>query len=1655
MTKRAFKLLTVVLLTALNISVLAQAPNISYTPSSYVYTAGTTITNITPGNTGGAVPADYYGNVTNIAGGNLVAGHTDATGGSARFSDPESVAVDQLTGNIYITDFNYNCIRKMTPAGVVTTFAGRPITGTSNTPNDGTGTAANFNGPNGIIINSSNTILYVTDNFAIRQIVIATAAVTTLAGNGTTSGSTNATGTAASFNVPVGMALNTLGTILYIADWKNNEIRQLNLATNAVTTFAGSTTAGYTNGSTGATSAYNSPYWLGYDASGNFLLVDKANNVVRSVNSSTGATTNFVGSTSGTSGYADATGTSAMFNFPKCIVKDGAGNYYVSDNLNNRVRKITPAGVVTTLAGSGTAGNTAGVGTAASFNGPFGLGMENSTSESGYIYCVDQTSNTIRKISINGYLISPTLPAGLSFDNTTGTISGTPTTPQALTTYTVTAYNYYGSSSCTISITINPVAPTVLALVQCGSTGTLTASGGSPTGGTYNWYSASSGGTLLQSSTSASYIVAATGTYYVSYTVNGATSATRTAGSATINPIVSTPITGSEVMYPFSGNIASANAVDDVSGNNDPLIPYPTAATGPTLSADRYSAASCAYTFDGSTQYLATTKSFINPTTFTLSLWFKTTTTSGGKLIGFDQYQTTSGQFDRHIYMTNSGQLIFGIYNSGTQTITSPISYNDGYWHHVVVTLSSTAGSVLYVDGISVASSATMTVPEPHNGYWRIGYDNLSGWPSAPTSYYFAGQIDDVSIYDRALSAAEVSTSHNLNLMGNVASCPGNSVTFQAQPINGATYSWTDGTNTVTGNPATFSSSIIGNYTLTVTGGPGGCSSTAVVSCGSGDIYTWTGATSTDPTIATNWNYTTQNISNQVPPFDGTASIVIPTGLTNYPVLTASESVFSLTLGNNATFTLGGFTLSVGCNIYNNATGSQVLYGSNSSSGITWNGSVSNQYFYGSTTAGSGQTGNMTINNSAAGTVNISSGVLDVYNTVTLTKGNLKIAASPVVFTLKSTSTLTASVAAIPSSYSVTGNVTAERYITGGGGHRTYRLISSPVYNATISSTYNVYSLNYVQNSVWLTGSSGGGFDKTGNPTLYLYREDQIPSNATFTSGNFWGISAINNSPSYNYYLNNGSTVYNIPVGNGVMFFFRGNKASASLATETQTSYTTPVAVALSTTGTLTQGQVVIRNWYTPNSTNIAYSGSGSGAGTNSTVRGFNLVGNPYASSIDWSKFSNSSSAAAIYGVNVGPSIWTFDPTTKNYATYNATTNISTGNGGKIIASGQGFFVQATTSTPTAPSLTFQEAAKTSTQPTAGSTLLMSTHSTLATLQQSAYNSYLRLKMVTDSVNYSDVVIGFNSTSNTKFNPLEDSRFVWGMGTPESVAAVSADSINASAKWVPLPKSNLSQVVKLYVWAQASGTYTFNRTDFNSIPAIYDVWLMDGYKKDSLDLRNNTTYSFDVNPSDTSTYGNNRFTVVIRENPARSIHLLNFTAAKASIGSQVTWTTENEQNYTAFTVERSTDGGKTFNVLGGFQSDSLGTYSFLDKNPLNGANMYRLKIEDLNGSITYSGIVTLMYGNGATLVKTGIVIYPNPAKSTLNLSIAPGFSGTSTTPPTYNIKVTNILGSIIKQTTTLQTWQTDVSALMPGTYVIQVTHNNGGTVDGEGTFIKL
>ena len=155
--------------------------------------------------------------------------------------------------------------------------------------------------------------------------------------------------------------------------------------------------------------------------------------------------------------------------------------------------------------------------------------------------------------------------------------------------------------------------------------------------------------------------------------------------------------------------------------------------------------------FDGTNDVVASANTFTNPSVFTQELWFKTSTTVGGKLIGFGSSQTAlSGSYDRHVYMLNTGQLRFGTYTGVENVVTSPSAYNDGKWHHMVAE-QGPGGMKLFVDAQLVGENP-QTGAQNYTGYWRVGGDRV--WAGA-SSNYFAGQIDEVAVYSRILSADE------------------------------------------------------------------------------------------------------------------------------------------------------------------------------------------------------------------------------------------------------------------------------------------------------------------------------------------------------------------------------------------------------------------------------------------------------------------------------------------------------------------------------------------------------------------------------------------------------------------------------------------------------------------------------------------------------------------------------------------------------------------------------------------------------------------------------------------------------------------------------------------------------------------------------------
>ncbi|MEO7016911.1 MAG: signal peptidase I [Leifsonia sp.] len=159
----------------------------------------------------------------------------------------------------------------------------------------------------------------------------------------------------------------------------------------------------------------------------------------------------------------------------------------------------------------------------------------------------------------------------------------------------------------------------------------------------------------------------------------------------------------------------------------------------------------------GAATGITTSNAVARPSVFTAEIWFKTTTITGGLMLGmFDSITTSTGQRDPVIYMENSGQITFGMWDgSKTHTVVSPSAFNNGAWHLLDATYSASIGLTLFIDGSSVGglSGAAANV---YTGYWRFGYGNVSSWPNNPTSTGFTGSVADAAIYAQSLTAQQV-----------------------------------------------------------------------------------------------------------------------------------------------------------------------------------------------------------------------------------------------------------------------------------------------------------------------------------------------------------------------------------------------------------------------------------------------------------------------------------------------------------------------------------------------------------------------------------------------------------------------------------------------------------------------------------------------------------------------------------------------------------------------------------------------------------------------------------------------------------------------------------------------------------------------------------
>jgi hypothetical protein len=317
--------------------------------------------------------------------GSGAAGAKDGVGMAAQLNRPHGMAI-AADGTVYVSDRGNHQIRSVSPEGATRTIAGSPPQGFV----DGTGAAARFFDPVAVAVDKAGNV-YVADrnNHRVRKIS-PSGVVTTLAGTGE-AGFTDGPVSTARFNQPYGVALDATERTLYVADYLNHAIRKIDLSSGTVGTLGGNGSAGNADGN-GANARFNQPYNVKMDGAGNLWVPDQLNHCIRKVTPG-GNVTTVAGN--GKEGYADGSGASAQFSNPTGLTPTLDGSVIVADRNNHRVRRIAPDGTVTTLAGDGKPGYADGPLAGTQFNRPIDVVQDRRTQQ---LYVSEESSHTIRRI---------------------------------------------------------------------------------------------------------------------------------------------------------------------------------------------------------------------------------------------------------------------------------------------------------------------------------------------------------------------------------------------------------------------------------------------------------------------------------------------------------------------------------------------------------------------------------------------------------------------------------------------------------------------------------------------------------------------------------------------------------------------------------------------------------------------------------------------------------------------------------------------------------------------------------------------------------------------------------------------------------------------------------------------------------------------------------------------------------------------------------------------------------------------------------------------------------------------------------------------------------------------------------------------------------
>lgn len=701
--------------------------------------------------------------VTTLAGTAGTRQDTDGTGATARFFGPAGLVFD-ASGNLIVADSCNNLIRKVTVAGTVTTFIGTPINPPTVSSNighsDGTGAGASFQmgswqsstgapfdpptfaNPGSVTVgkdSAGNLYIADTSNLLIRKITPA-GVVTTIAGQWGVYGSNDGPGGSAAFVAPGGTAVDSSGNI-FVTDSGNDTIRKIT-PSGDVTTFAGVAKAPGSADGTGTAARFLGPQGIAVDSANNLYVTDTGNHTIRKI--TPGGVVTTIAGAAGQSGSADGSGTQARFNGPLGIAVDASGNVFVADTKNHTIRKISPAGTVTTIAGStGVAGSVDGTGTNAQFSRPAGIAIDGS----GVVYISDFDNNTIRVGAASGssgaLTVTSVPPAMVQVTATsnvtlkvvaTGTpaptyqwrkngtaIAGATTSSLALSSVSsadTANYSVYVASNL-VTFTSAPTQLTVFAqgtavpvtivsqpsdrTVAAGQSTTFAVEASSPTGATlsYQW---KKGGTAITGATASSYTISSVqtsdgGTYTVTVS-DGVNTDSTTSGAALAVSGGTSAVAPTITVQPIpQAVVLNGTATFTAAASGTPTPTYQWQKDGANVSNSS--------TISGATTGTLTITSVSNANLGTYTL---VATNAGGTAVSTGAALTITGAVAPTISaqpqsatVTAGGNVTFSVTASGTPTPTYQ-------WQKNSVSISGATNASYTINGVTSSDAADYTV---------------------------------------------------------------------------------------------------------------------------------------------------------------------------------------------------------------------------------------------------------------------------------------------------------------------------------------------------------------------------------------------------------------------------------------------------------------------------------------------------------------------------------------------------------------------------------------------------------------------------------------------------------------------------------------------------------------------------------------------------------------------------------------------------------------------------------------------------------------------------------------------------------------------------------------------------------------------------------